>query len=183
MTLLEQLTDWLFSSSLDSRYYLLAADKAWHGKCLRCCRCSQTLDTELSCFCRGGNIYCKDCRWIFSHTLLFRVLLLSSRNVSTGIQVSVATVDQSKFTCNTTGSLILLGPEYCAPFILLSLLLESREHPRNVIWSLKFSTSFTHWRTRTMTRSVNGNTLQTVSQRSQNTEQEWLRNPLTHDLS
>lgn len=50
-----------------SRYYLLAADRAWHGKCLRCCRCSQALDTELSCFCRGGNIYCKDCRWIYSH--------------------------------------------------------------------------------------------------------------------
>lgn len=50
-----------------SRYYLLAADKAWHGHCLRCCRCSQPLDTELSCFCRGGNIYCKDCRWISSH--------------------------------------------------------------------------------------------------------------------
>lgn len=50
-----------------SRYYLLAADKAWHGQCLRCSRCSQPLDTELSCFCRGGNIYCKDCRWANSH--------------------------------------------------------------------------------------------------------------------
>lgn len=52
------------------RYYLLAADKAWHGHCLRCSRCSQPLDMELSCFCRGGNIYCKDCRWICSHVVI-----------------------------------------------------------------------------------------------------------------
>ncbi|XP_055698587.1 LIM/homeobox protein Lhx9-like isoform X1 [Phlebotomus papatasi] len=55
--------------SIKDRFYLLAADRAWHGQCLRCCRCSQPLDTELSCFCRGGNIYCKEdyCR-IFSTT-------------------------------------------------------------------------------------------------------------------
>lgn len=41
-------------------FYLLAADRAWHGACLRCCRCSQPLDAELSCFCRDGNIYCKE---------------------------------------------------------------------------------------------------------------------------
>uniref|UniRef100_A0A1B0D3K0 Uncharacterized protein n=3 Tax=Phlebotominae TaxID=7198 RepID=A0A1B0D3K0_PHLPP len=46
--------------SIKDRFYLLAADRAWHGQCLRCCRCSQPLDTELSCFCRGGNIYCKE---------------------------------------------------------------------------------------------------------------------------
>lgn len=42
------------------RFYLLAADRSWHGSCLRCSRCSQPLDTELSCFARDGNIYCKE---------------------------------------------------------------------------------------------------------------------------
>lgn len=42
------------------RFYLVAADRAWHGQCLRCCRCTQPLDTELSCFSRDGNIYCKE---------------------------------------------------------------------------------------------------------------------------
>ncbi|CAO1303746.1 unnamed protein product [Diamesa hyperborea] len=45
---------------IKDRYYLLAADQAWHVRCLRCCRCSQHLDTELSCFAREGNIYCKE---------------------------------------------------------------------------------------------------------------------------
>lgn len=42
------------------RFYLLAADRSWHGSCLRCFRCSQPLDSELSCFSRDGNIYCKE---------------------------------------------------------------------------------------------------------------------------
>ncbi|XP_026461324.1 LIM/homeobox protein Lhx9-like [Ctenocephalides felis] len=42
------------------RFYLLAVDRAWHANCLRCCRCSQPLDSELSCYSRDGNIYCKE---------------------------------------------------------------------------------------------------------------------------
>ncbi|XP_055321215.1 LIM/homeobox protein Lhx9-like [Sitodiplosis mosellana] len=46
--------------SIRDRFYLLAADRSWHGSCLRCFRCSQPLDSELSCFARDGNIYCKE---------------------------------------------------------------------------------------------------------------------------
>ncbi|KAL1380419.1 hypothetical protein pipiens_001418 [Culex pipiens pipiens] len=42
------------------RYYLLVADRAWHNQCLRCCKCLANLETELSCYAREGNIYCKD---------------------------------------------------------------------------------------------------------------------------
>ncbi|KAG5676907.1 hypothetical protein PVAND_006710 [Polypedilum vanderplanki] len=42
------------------RYYLLTSDQAWHVNCLRCCQCSQNLDTELSCYSRDGLIYCKE---------------------------------------------------------------------------------------------------------------------------
>ncbi|XP_065082612.1 LIM/homeobox protein Lhx9-like [Ochlerotatus camptorhynchus] len=46
--------------SIRDRYYLLVADRAWHNQCLRCCKCLANLETELSCYAREGNIYCKD---------------------------------------------------------------------------------------------------------------------------
>ncbi|KAL5011794.1 hypothetical protein ScPMuIL_010345 [Solemya velum] len=42
------------------RYYLLAVDKQWHVHCLKCCECKLRLDSELTCFARDGNIYCKE---------------------------------------------------------------------------------------------------------------------------
>ncbi|XP_043285253.1 LIM/homeobox protein Lhx9-like isoform X2 [Venturia canescens] len=42
------------------RWYLKAADRAWHCGCLRCCHCRLPLATELTCFARDGNIYCKE---------------------------------------------------------------------------------------------------------------------------
>ncbi|KAH9628756.1 hypothetical protein HF086_018252 [Spodoptera exigua] len=45
---------------IQDRYYLLAVDRQWHGTCLRCCECRLPLDTELTCFSRDGNIYCKE---------------------------------------------------------------------------------------------------------------------------
>nr|XP_042907001.1 LIM/homeobox protein Lhx9-like [Parasteatoda tepidariorum] len=42
------------------RYYLLAVDRQWHVRCLTCCECKVQLDSELTCFARDGNIYCKE---------------------------------------------------------------------------------------------------------------------------
>ncbi|XP_011648097.1 LOW QUALITY PROTEIN: LIM/homeobox protein Lhx9-like [Pogonomyrmex barbatus] len=42
------------------RWYLRAADRAWHCGCLRCCHCRVALAAELTCFARDGNIYCKE---------------------------------------------------------------------------------------------------------------------------
>ncbi|KAG8195602.1 hypothetical protein JTE90_017900 [Oedothorax gibbosus] len=42
------------------RFYLLAVDRQWHARCLTCCECKGQLDSELTCFAREGNIYCKD---------------------------------------------------------------------------------------------------------------------------
>ncbi|XP_058793554.1 LIM/homeobox protein Lhx9-like [Phymastichus coffea] len=42
------------------RWYLRAADRAWHCDCLRCCHCRIPLAAELTCFARDGNIYCKE---------------------------------------------------------------------------------------------------------------------------
>lgn len=41
------------------RYYLFAVDKRWHATCLQCSQCSRTLASEVKCFYRDGNIYCK----------------------------------------------------------------------------------------------------------------------------
>ncbi|VVC86123.1 unnamed protein product [Leptidea sinapis] len=45
---------------IQDRYYLLAVDRQWHAACLRCCECRLTLDSEVTCFSRDGNIYCKE---------------------------------------------------------------------------------------------------------------------------
>ncbi|KAK5642455.1 hypothetical protein RI129_008622 [Pyrocoelia pectoralis] len=45
---------------IHDRYYLLAVDRQWHGHCLKCCECKLPLDSELTCFAREGNIYCKE---------------------------------------------------------------------------------------------------------------------------
>ena len=42
------------------RYYLLAVDKQWHVNCLKCSECKLPLDSELTCFAKDGNIYCKE---------------------------------------------------------------------------------------------------------------------------
>lgn len=41
------------------RFYLQAVDRRWHAACLQCCQCRNTLDGEVTCFSRDGNIYCK----------------------------------------------------------------------------------------------------------------------------
>ncbi|XP_057671718.1 LIM/homeobox protein Lhx9-like [Diorhabda carinulata] len=45
---------------IHDRYYLLAVDRQWHASCLKCCECKLPLDSDLTCFARDGNIYCKD---------------------------------------------------------------------------------------------------------------------------
>ncbi|KAG8278843.1 LIM/homeobox protein Lhx2 [Homalodisca vitripennis] len=47
-------------SRIQDRFYLLAVDRQWHLGCLTCCECKIPLDSELTCFARHGNIYCKD---------------------------------------------------------------------------------------------------------------------------
>ncbi|KAF5288242.1 hypothetical protein FQA39_LY04010 [Lamprigera yunnana] len=47
-------------SRIHDRYYLLAVDRQWHAHCLKCCECKLPLDSELTCFAREGNIYCKE---------------------------------------------------------------------------------------------------------------------------
>ncbi|MGH0119870.1 UNVERIFIED_CONTAM: hypothetical protein FKN15_059251 [Acipenser sinensis] len=45
---------------ISERYYLLAVDKQWHMRCLKCCECKLNLESELTCFSKDGNIYCKE---------------------------------------------------------------------------------------------------------------------------
>ncbi|KAJ8922151.1 hypothetical protein NQ315_004086 [Exocentrus adspersus] len=45
---------------IHDRYYLLAVDRQWHAACLKCCECKLPLDSDLTCFARDGNIYCKE---------------------------------------------------------------------------------------------------------------------------
>ncbi|KAK9496936.1 hypothetical protein O3M35_012857 [Rhynocoris fuscipes] len=46
-------------SRITDRFYLLAVDRQWHLGCLQCSECKLSLDTEVTCYSRHGNIYCK----------------------------------------------------------------------------------------------------------------------------
>ena len=61
---------------IQDRFYLLAADKQWHVSCLRCCECKTPLDSELTCFARNGNIYCKEDYYRFHFSILNKCPLL-----------------------------------------------------------------------------------------------------------
>ncbi|XP_036385421.1 LIM/homeobox protein Lhx2-like isoform X3 [Megalops cyprinoides] len=45
---------------ISDRYYLLAVDKQWHMRCLKCSECKLNLESELTCFSKDGSIYCKE---------------------------------------------------------------------------------------------------------------------------
>lgn len=45
---------------IQERFYLQALDRPWHTGCLRCCRCGDSLDSQVSCFAREGSIFCRD---------------------------------------------------------------------------------------------------------------------------
>ncbi|XP_027993898.1 LIM/homeobox protein Lhx9 isoform X4 [Eptesicus fuscus] len=47
-------------AKISDRYYLLAVDKQWHLRCLKCCECKLALESELTCFAKDGSIYCKE---------------------------------------------------------------------------------------------------------------------------
>lgn len=44
---------------ISDRFYLYAVDRQWHASCLQCSQCGRTLDDEVTCFARDGNIYCR----------------------------------------------------------------------------------------------------------------------------
>ncbi|XP_074655751.1 LIM/homeobox protein Lhx9-like [Tubulanus polymorphus] len=48
------------SGRIVDRFYLMAVDKQWHTSCLKCSECCLRLDSELTCFAKDGNIYCKE---------------------------------------------------------------------------------------------------------------------------
>lgn len=45
---------------ISDQCYLLAVDKQWHMRCLKCGECKLNLQSELNCFSKDGSIYCKD---------------------------------------------------------------------------------------------------------------------------
>lgn len=57
-----QLTPLCFGCGLpvQERFYLVAAEQSWHIECLKCSVCDIKLETEITCFAKDGEIYCKD---------------------------------------------------------------------------------------------------------------------------
>ncbi len=64
---------------ISDRYYLLAVDKQWHMRCLKCCECKLNLESELTCFSKDGSIYCKEDYYRWASSILRHFLRLEWR--------------------------------------------------------------------------------------------------------
>lgn len=61
----------LAAGARSDRYYLLAVDKQWHLRCLKCCECKLALESELTCFAKDGSIFCKEDYYRYSQPAPF----------------------------------------------------------------------------------------------------------------
>uniref|UniRef100_A0A1I8IV76 LIM homeobox transcription factor 1-alpha n=1 Tax=Macrostomum lignano TaxID=282301 RepID=A0A1I8IV76_9PLAT len=52
------------SEPIVQRYLLQVDGRQFHSNCLRCCRCSASLEWCTSCFCRQGRIFCRRDYWL-----------------------------------------------------------------------------------------------------------------------
>ncbi|XP_074490876.1 LIM/homeobox protein Lhx9 isoform X2 [Sebastes fasciatus] len=96
---------------ISDRYYLLAVDKQWHLRCLKCCECKLALESELTCFAKDGSIYCKDDYYRFSVQRCARCHLgISASEMVMRARDSVYHL--SCFTCTTCNKTLTTGDHF-----------------------------------------------------------------------
>ncbi|KAM9528977.1 LIM/homeobox protein Lhx9 isoform 2-T3 [Salvelinus alpinus] len=96
---------------ISDRYYLLAVDKQWHLRCLKCCECKQHLESELTCFAKDGSIYCKEDYYRFSVQRCARCHLgISASEMVMRARDSVYHL--SCFTCTTCNKTLTTGDHF-----------------------------------------------------------------------
>ncbi|XP_005885066.1 PREDICTED: LIM/homeobox protein Lhx9, partial [Myotis brandtii] len=94
------------------RYYLLAVDKQWHLRCLKCCECKLALESELTCFAKDGSIYCKEDYYRrFSVQRCARCHLGISASEMV-MRARDAVYHLSCFTCSTCGKTLATGDHF-----------------------------------------------------------------------
>ncbi|XP_036409965.1 LIM/homeobox protein Lhx9-like isoform X2 [Megalops cyprinoides] len=96
---------------ISDRYYLLAVDKQWHLRCLKCCECKLALESELTCFAKDGSIYCKEDYYRFSVQRCARCHLgISASEMVMRARESVYHL--SCFTCTSCGKTLTTGDHF-----------------------------------------------------------------------
>ncbi|XP_016072436.1 PREDICTED: LIM/homeobox protein Lhx9 isoform X1 [Miniopterus natalensis] len=96
---------------ISDRYYLLAVDKQWHLRCLKCCECKLALESELTCFAKDGSIYCKEDYYRFSVQRCARCHLgISASEMVMRARDSVYHL--SCFTCSTCNKTLTTGDHF-----------------------------------------------------------------------
>ncbi|XP_053324827.1 LIM/homeobox protein Lhx9 isoform X2 [Spea bombifrons] len=96
---------------ISDRYYLLAVDKQWHLRCLKCCECKLALESELTCFAKDGSIYCKEDYYRFSVQRCARCHLgISASEMVMRARESVYHL--SCFTCTTCNKTLSTGDHF-----------------------------------------------------------------------
>ncbi|XP_028818786.1 LIM/homeobox protein Lhx9 isoform X2 [Denticeps clupeoides] len=96
---------------ISDRYYLLAVDKQWHLRCLKCCECKLALESELTCFAKDGSIYCKEDYYRFSVQRCARCHLGISASEMV-MRARDAVYHLSCFTCTTCAKTLTTGDHF-----------------------------------------------------------------------
>ncbi|XP_021919662.1 LIM/homeobox protein Lhx9-like isoform X2 [Zootermopsis nevadensis] len=97
---------------ITDRYYLVTVDRQWHSACLKCCECKLPLDSQVSCFVKDGNIYCKeDFYRLFGVRRCDRCQAgIHAKDLVTRVNDQVYHVDC--FTCASCGAVLRPGHQF-----------------------------------------------------------------------
>ncbi|XP_016424552.1 LIM/homeobox protein Lhx2b isoform X2 [Sinocyclocheilus rhinocerous] len=96
---------------ISDRYYLLAVDKQWHMRCLKCCECKLNLESELTCFSKDGSIYCKEDYYRFSVQRCARCHLGISASEMV-MRARDLVYHLNCFTCTTCNKMLTTGDHF-----------------------------------------------------------------------
>ncbi|UYV70549.1 LHX2 [Cordylochernes scorpioides] len=97
---------------ITDRYYLMAVEKPWHARCLRCSQCQTTLDSQRSCFARDGRIYCKEDYYRFVYTLSITYNDMSISPSEFVMRARDLVYHVQCFTCEECGRLLTTGQTF-----------------------------------------------------------------------
>ncbi|XP_032993566.1 LIM/homeobox protein Lhx2 isoform X2 [Lacerta agilis] len=99
-------------AKISDRYYLLAVDKQWHMRCLKCCECKLNLESDLTCFSKDGSIYCKE-----DYYRRFSVQRCARCHLGISASEMVMRARESVyhlncFTCQSCGKVLTTGDQF-----------------------------------------------------------------------
>ncbi|KAL8578937.1 hypothetical protein ACOMHN_001899 [Nucella lapillus] len=90
--------------TISARYFLHAADRKWHTRCLTCIDCHFRLDSRVTCYSRDGHIYCREdyFRWVVLRVSGMNVVMVRMLTIAEGQTTEGQTIEGQTAEGQTT---------------------------------------------------------------------------------